>query len=234
MKKLLCLLLALVMLLSLTACKADEKGPEDQNTTQKQEQNHPKDPTDPTESQPTDPVPEQVLPDELLGTWVVYVYMTEKNTGLPGFQSAAGLPIAFTFQADGTYVQVPYGPEIQAAIGELKQDLHDYMVAKMYATLEADGYTKEAADKAVQETYGMSIQAYAQGKVSEMDLDSLADEHGEGKCELKEDKLFLGGRDETLTIEIDGDTLTILASDDPANWEALFGKFPIELVRVEE
>ncbi len=233
MKKLLCLLLALVMVLSLAACGGsdDKEDPKDKD---KKETVSGKDQNEQDEDATTEPTqPEDTMAQELEGTWVLYVFMSQENTGLEGFETDAGLPIAFTFNADGTYVQVPYAPEIDAAIAELQKDLCDYMVELMYTTLESEGYTRSEIDTLFESTYGMSLRAYAEENVAGMDMESFADERGEGSYTLEEDKLYLSGRDETLTIAIDGDTLTILDSDDADNWENLFGDFPIELKRVD-
>ncbi len=171
----------------------------------------------------------QTLAKELVGTWVIDVYMDQF---VEGFTSNAGLPIAFTFSADGTYVQVPYEKEFSDALALLEADLCEYLVTQTYEAAAQEGYSKEQADKAFQKECGMTIREYAQTQVDEMGLDTFASAKVGGSYTVTGNQLTLDGRSTplTLTVSLSGDTLQILDCNNES-WIEVFGEYPVELQR---
>lgn len=231
MKRILCLLLALMLVLSMAACSGEKQNPDKEDRDE--EETTTESTTKETESEPTTE-PEPSLQEQLEGSWLLYLSINADNSGLEGFESDAALPVLFTFYADGTFVQETYSPEIESAIARLKQDLADYMVENIYSTLESEGYSRAVIDKEFQSAYGMTIVEYAQSQVEKLDAEAFIEKRKEGSYTLTGDQLYMDSRNETLTIAIDGDTMTILDSDDADKWKPVIGDFPVELKRIEE
>ena len=171
------------------------------------------------------------LADELVGTWVIDVYMDQF---VDGFSSDAGLPIAFTFNADGTYVQVPHEKEFEDALALLKADLCDYLIAQAYDAAAKEGYTQKQADEAFYDECGMTLRAYAEAEVEKMGLETLSSSKTTGAYTLSGDQLTLEGRNTplTLTVSVSEDTLQILDCSNQS-WIELFGDYPVRLQRAE-
>lgn len=171
----------------------------------------------------------QTFAGDLVGTWVIDVYMDQF---VEGFSSDVGLPIAFTFYADGTYVQVPYEKTFSDALALLEADLCDYLVAQAYEAAAEEGYTQKQADEAFYKECGMTLRAYAEAEVEKMGLESLGSSKTTGSYTVSGDRLTLDGRSTplTLTVSVSENILQILRCDDE-NWIKLFGDYPIELQR---
>lgn len=236
LKKLLCLLLALVMVLSLAACsdsdsgKDDDDDEDDEEISEDKDKNdkNDKDDKDDEDEEPTEPADPA---DAILGSWITYIYMTAENTGLDGFSTDAGLPVVFTFEEDGTATMAAYEEGLEDAIAELEADLCEYMVELMYTQLEASGYTREDVDTLFSDTYGMSLAEYAEASVEEMGMyDSFMEINESGDYTIDGNVLKLDGQE--LTFEVDGDILKVLDSSDPDYWEELGLTFPVEMERV--
>lgn len=174
----------------------------------------------------------QELADDLVGTWIIYVYLHQAAPELEDFETDAGLPITFTFRTDGTYTQAPYAEEIDQAISQLKADICDYLVKRAYEAAADEGYSQSEADKVFEDQCGMTIRAYAEAEVAQMGLDSITAYNNGGTYTLSGNHLYMDNRDETLTIAIQGSTLQILDCDDDS-WKTLFGDYPIELERID-
>lgn len=171
----------------------------------------------------------QSLAGELVGTWVIDVYMDQF---VEGFSSDAGLPIAFTFYADGTYVQVPYEKTFADSLALLKSDLCDYLITQAYEAAAKEGYSQKQADEAFYNQCGMTLREYAEAEVEKMGLDTMANSKTTGTYTVSGDRLTLEGRETplTLTVSVSESTLQILSCDDES-WIQVFGEYPVQLQR---
>ncbi len=226
---------AVLLALMLALCCAGCNRTTDPQTTPTQIQNPSESLTEPTE----EPVQVETVPDAehaILGSWVAYIYITEENTGLEGFQTDAGLPALITFHADGTATMVAYRAGLEDAYDVLTQDLSNYMMELMYSQMEEAGYSREAVDARFEDIYGTSLTEYAGEAVERLGLHDAflrLDEDARYTIETREDGsrvLILNGKQE-LTFLLCRDTLTFLDSTNAQYWEAHGMEFPVTLVR---
>ena len=103
------------------------------------------------------------------GNWVAQFNMSGEMMDLPGFESGIDCYLYLDLRNDGTATLSIDAVDVAA----MEADITDYLVQLMYEELAAAGLSKEDADAAIQEAYGMSLQEYAMFAVKEMDMASL-------------------------------------------------------------
>ena len=229
LKKWICMILAGILALNLASCvKADAE----QDPTKQSETTHATRATESTEEF----IQEETLAnpeEEILGSYLVYIYITEENSGLEGFVTEAGLPAVVTFSEEGTATMTAYEPMLEEAYAALEQDLCDYILRLKYEQLEEAGYTHEEADERFKKYNGITLEEYAHREVEKLDLkDAFLELNMESTYEIRDYVLILGEKQE-LPFELRASSLIILASSDPEYWEAHGMQFPVVLLPVE-
>lgn len=248
MKKLLCLLLA-VLVLTLAACA--------NSPLTNGEQTAPNESTTPNAVQPTgnDPVPadtsesksdeteeasdptaetEPPEPEEaILGVWVTEYYMTELNCGMEGFSSDAGLPLCFTFYANGNVTMATCEEGLEEAVAVLEADLLAYRLDRMYEMITAQGMTLAEANERFLHLYGMTVPEYVEYITEEEHLlEAFASVNTSTSYSIRGDVLHIGSFE--LTFLLEGDTLTFLECNDDRFLATLGVEAPLVLTRVTE
>ena len=157
LKKWICLLLAGTLALNLASCAVADGN---QDPTKHAETTHATRATESTEEF----IQEETLAnpeEEILGSYLVYIYITEDNSGLEGFVTEAGLPAVVTFLEDGTVTMTAHEPLLEEAYTALEQDLCDYILQMKYEQLEEVGYTHEEADERFEKYNGITLEEFA-------------------------------------------------------------------------
>lgn len=250
LKKLLCLLLALAMVFTLAACsdsgsdkdededdeeiveEEDEDKKDDEDEDKQDDEDEDKQDDEDEDKKDEDEDKEEDPSDAIIGSWVGYIYMTEDNTGLVDFVSHAGLPIVFTFNADGTVSMAAYEPEIEDAMATLEDDLVDYMMQTLYEEGYYQDMDTEEVDAFIMDQTGMTVEEYCRAYIDEMGLlESFMEIEDSTTYSIEDGLLNLDG--ELLNFEVKGDTLVVYDSTNPEYWEELGMEFPVELKRAD-
>ena len=209
MKKFLALLLAVMMVMSLAACGADA---------------------------------DKELTEKIQGSWTLELTMNGDMMGVSEFTGEIALPITITFDADGI-MTMHMTEENKAVFTEsLETEMYTFMTDMMYSQFEDMGMTREEADAAVQEYYGQTMEEVIEELMAEvmaeLDADELAAEMESSSAYIiKNGKLYTGESTDDLDvmecneIELSGNTLKLLSSNDASTWEDLNLTFPITLTR---
>ena len=211
MKKFLALLLAVMMVMSLAACGADA---------------------------------DKELTEKIQGSWTLELTMNGDMMGVSEFTGEIALPITITFDADGI-MTMHMTEENKAVFTEsLETEMYTFMTDMMYSQFEDMGMTREEADAAVQEYYGQTMEEVIEELMAEvmteLDADELAAEMESSSAYIiKNGKLYTGESTDDLDvmecneIELSGNTLKLLSSNDASTWEDLNLTFPITLKRAD-
>ena len=211
MKKFLALLLAVMMVMTLAACGADA---------------------------------DKELTEKIQGSWTLELTMTGDMMGVSEFTGEIALPITITFDADGI-MTMHMTEENKAVFTEsLETEMYTFMTDMMYSQFEDMGMTREEADAAVQEYYGQTMEEVIEELMAEvmteLDADELAAEMESSSAYIiKNGKLYTGESTDDLDvmecneIELSGNTLKLLSSNDASTWEDLNLTFPITLTRAD-
>ena len=169
LKKWICLMLAGILALNLASCAVADAS---QDPTKQSETTHATRATGSTEEF----IQEETLgnPEEaIVGSYLVYIYITEENSGLKDFVTEAGLPAVVTFLEDGTATMTAYEPMLEEAYAALEEDLCNYILDLKYEQLEEVGYTHEEADKRFEKYNGITLEEYAHREVEKLHLQSV-------------------------------------------------------------
>jgi hypothetical protein len=211
MKKFLALLLAVMMVMTLAACGADA---------------------------------DKELTEKIQGSWTLELTMTGDMMGVSEFTGEIALPITITFDADGI-MTMHMTEENKAVFTEsLETEMYAFMTDMMYSQFEDMGMTREEADAAVQEYYGQTMEELIEelmaDVMAELNADELAAEMESSSAYIiKNGKLYTGESTDDLDvmecneIELSGNTLKLLSSNDASTWEDLNLTFPITLTRAD-
>ena len=226
LKKWICLLLAAMLLLSLASCSSEDG---DQDPTKQSE-------TIRATESTADLIQEETLanPEEaIVGSYLVYIYITEDNSGLEGFVTEAGLPAVATFLEDGTVTMTAYEPMLEESYAALEQDLCDYILQLKYEQLQDAGYTHEEADERFEKYNGITLEEFAHREVEKLKLEEkFLELNMEATYEIRDYVLIINEKQE-LPFELRTSSLIILSSSDPEYWEAHGMQFPVVLRPVE-
>ena len=216
MKKLLCLLLALVRILSLAACSDSDS---DAGSKRKKKDKDSDDEQMATTEKTVD------LAEEILGTWNIEITFTEEMLGVEGV-NIEDLPVSFTFTEDGEVV-LSFSDE---AVAIFEEQLLDAMVEMMYVQMEAEGMGREEVDELFESYYGTNVADYMKAALEEADVMSMLTDLEEAHdYEIEGDKLIIDGTE--MTVEIEDDKLTISDCEDDDFWATLGLETPIVLER---
>ena len=103
------------------------------------------------------------------GSWVAEFNMSGEMMELPGFDSGIDCYLHLNLGNDGTA-----SLSIEAAdVAAMEADITEYLVQVLYEEMAASGLSKEDTDALFLESYGMSLQEYAEYVVKEMNMASL-------------------------------------------------------------
>lgn len=147
----------------------------------------------------------------LQGTWASELNMSSEMLGLDGFENGVDCILYLELHNDGSAVLRIEAADIEA----FEADMTAYLAQALYDELAAAGLDKDAADAAFEETYGMSIEAYAALIMAEMDMEALFQEMRVDMVYFVEDgKLYMGeswtdDMGEPSPFQLDGDTLIL-------------------------
>ena len=228
-QKWICLLLAAILALSLASCVTTDA---EQDPTKQSEITHATRATESTEEL----IQEETLsnPEEaIVGSYLVYIYITEENSGLEGFVTEAGLPAVVTFREDGTVTMTAHEPMLEEAYAALETDLCNYILQLKYEQLEEVGYTHEEADKRFKKYNGITLEEYAHREVEKLELmDAFLELEMEATYEIRDFVLILNEKQE-LPFELRASSLIMLSSTNPEYWEDHGMQFPVVLLPVE-
>ncbi len=227
MKKLIALLLALTMVLVLCAC-GNEGTPYVPPVSGSGNGTTPTgDATEPSEevTEPTEPEAE----NELVGLWVGEYNVIDmlgideetfvEETGMDSELAELLMPkelmmeVTLEFTADGDYTCTM---DMEKAMEKWAEKLSDELVVFFRQYLEESGVSEEDFEEEI----GMTVEEYVQETMVEnMPLDEEMAESFEGTYELEDDKLYLEGGSDYITVNIDGDELTLDSNEDLEDME---------------
>lgn len=209
MKKLLCMLLCVMLVISLTACT----GPLSEEI----------------EGEWRGYI---YLNGEMMGLGYI-------DSDLEDFEASVGLPVIFSFDGDDEYTVEPEdSDEADEALETVENELVDYIVEWFYEMAEEEeGWDREETDEMCEEENGMTVREFVESYMEDSGF-SIADIYeayeGEGEYEADDEKMVIEVDGEDWEVELKGNTLTIVDADNDDELEALFGDLPIELERVKD
>ena len=219
MKKLIVMVLALVLCLSLAACGSDTKEPVKNDLLDSLISNT-------QTTAPTTTEAEIDLAEQIIGQWVFDMSMDASQVGLEGVEGKFDLKAIFAFDNKGEYTMKL---EEESYI----QTVREVMEVMLLEALQAEDMTREEADAAIKEATGMTLDQLIDASMEEADLTSIVDEAiNTGTYKVEGTKLITDGVD-TMNIEIDGDTMKFLDTTENVDLEEMGLSFPITLTRVK-
>lgn len=147
---------------------------------------------------------------DLQGKWVASQAISSDMFGLEGFEGSLDLQISLDLGNDGT-MKMGYTPLNEE---EFSATMTKYLVDALYANLAAAGMNQEAADAAMVDTYGMTVQEYADSVMEELDISAIIEDMNiTGIYYVEGNQLYTGASwDAELDASeftLDGDTLTL-------------------------
>lgn len=239
MKRLLSILLAAALLLSLCACG----GPAADSTEDPSVTDAPTDPpTEPpteahSETLPATPIFDPVAAAPLIGTWKTGYIMTGEMMGDATFTSRVAFPLAFTFDDQGGMTVGFLASELNSAIETYTIALKTHQINKIYQSYADRGYDKTAANNAVRQNYGMSVEEYVQTLIDSINFAALFSAYSSsGYYTVDGEYLYLSlsgdSPRELIRYKLEGDTLILHSTSDPTGWDTLNLTFPVTFTRV--
>ncbi len=245
LKKLLCLLLALAMVLSLAACTSDDYDDDDDDDDDDEKVSDKKDKDDKDRDDDDDEeveVEEDPLLSELIvGTWAFELHFdSDTNSDMAelaemGLEMQFDLPILITFTEDGDFFMSIDEDKADQATEQINAAFTQAMMDYLELSAAAEGIDMDILEAAYESETGMTIRAYAESVAEETDLfGNLAerlDEDGSYNVDDEEMILYLEG--EAVTVQIKGDTLTLVTPEDETAWDRVGFTFPIKMERCD-
>lgn len=146
----------------------------------------------------------------LYGKWAAPLSLTSDMLGIEGFEGTMEMEISMAFTNDGV---MNLGYSITNN-DEFMSSLKTYLENMMVAEFEANGMTREAADAAMVDEYGMDISTFCVSAVDEMDFAAAFEAMSiKGVYYVEGGKLFTGiswdGELDSSDFTLDDDTLTM-------------------------
>lgn len=173
----------------------------------------------------TDPRFTTAAAADLIGRWGMTMNLNGEMMGLPDFTGE--LPCTFIVNfgnAGDLSMEFELGDE-EAFMSALV----DYVMQTAYQDLAAQGINKEAADAAIQATYGMTMEEYARSMLGDMDFAELINSifsYLNGVYYVEGDQLYSGNNwdapMESDSFSISGDTLHIEGLEFEPGVETIF------------
>jgi hypothetical protein len=186
MKKLLCLILAVVMLFALAAC--GRSGNEDGKKTNRGEfatkptvtEPAPGDPTmEPSTELPTEPTTPPAVENALAGSWSSKVVVDAEKMEMENVDASMECFINMELNDDMTY-QITIDQEaLAASIQQFLEAIKGNLAEMTYKELEAQGLTREQVDEMILQAYGMTMEELCAQMAEEIDIDEIMAEYQE-------------------------------------------------------
>lgn len=204
MKRILALLLAVVMIFALAACgNDDDKG-------------------DDKDGKGGEKVDDRPLSEKIVGSWTTTISMSGVKMQLPTFDGAVEMKVEYTFNDDGT--------------GSSKLDVEAYK-ASVESNRKAIGEafaqmlinqvgSRDEAENAIKTQMNMTLAEYGDYAVDQLKT-SMPDLSKDGEWSMEGDQLTMADDDGTITVSINGDTMTWTGD----NLEDTFGSKTVEFKR---
>lgn len=174
----------------------------------------------------------------VIGTWKFQLTMTAEHFGLDDDDFTLVCPAAFTFDDRGQFAFGYLTDEMGDIIASFKSYMISYMTDLMYKQFSDQGLSKEEADAAFLSQNNMTIAAYCEKTVNGMNIENMfSAASSTGVYYVKDGKLYTGATYskymEVNNITAEGDTLTLLDTNDPDSWAAMGVELPLTLTRVK-
>lgn len=245
MKKLTALLLAALMVFSLTACAGQNAEPEPTTAPTTQPTTQPA--TEPT-TEPTEPpvvLPEKfdpVLCAPLVGTWTAEVVLDGSLMNMLDMEGSVSYKLTYTFSEYGAYTITSDEAEVAAALDSYQAMLQAHMIkslySKFYAECRLQGMGSSRIEKAWEEGKKAEAEQSAANFVAQINLASrikavkrLGDYYVEqGLLNIS----LPSGYYETSGYTLEDGVLTLTDSDNQAFYGPLGVNFPLQMTVVTE
>lgn len=144
---------------------------------------------------------------DIQGKWGYTVEMNGEMMGEPDFEGTISFTLVLELMNDGVM-------DMYLVMGDTSA-LRQYMIDSMYKEFEAAGLDREAADAAVQESLGMSMEEYVDYALEMIDFNSLMGTFSfKGVYYVENGVLYLGmnwnSEMDGEAFILEGDTLTLM------------------------
>ncbi len=141
------------------------------------------------------------------GTWIATMESDGEDMGEPGFEGTISVSVVMELHNDGVMAMYMRIEDTSA--------LNSYLVEAMYAELEAQGMDRAAADAAIKQQTGMTMEQYVDYLMTSLDFNALLGfVNFNGVYYVEDDMLYSGMTwDSQMTGEgiiLEGDTLTLI------------------------
>ena len=137
----------------------------------------------------TDPRFTTASTKELYGKWVGEIVIPGDVLGTTGYVDELPCNVYFAFSNVGDVTVSMELSDEEAFKDAMKQMVIDIAVE----SLEAEGISKEEADEAMQQVYGMTMQEYAAATVEEMDVGDMVSQFNSNMVYYVEDGVMYSG-----------------------------------------
>ena len=167
------------------------------------------------------------LQNAILGTWIMNITLTEEMLQTEG-ANIEDLPMNLTFDEYGECTLFFSDESIQI----FEEKMLAAAVEVMYTQMEAEGVSRDELDELFESYYGVNVADYLKQALAEADVMSMLAELEEiHDYEVEDGMLIIDGT--AMTVEINGDKLTISDCEDDDFWSALGLKMPIVMERAD-
>ena len=218
MKKLLCLILAVVMLFALAACGGSgngdgkkvnrgEFGTEPTVTDPTVEQPDSTTPTmAPSVEDPTQPTTPPAVENALAGSWSSKVVVDAEQMEMEGVNASLECFISMELKDDMTYEITIDKEALAASIQQFLEAIKGDLAEMTYKELEAQGMTREEVDAMILEFYGMTMEELCAQMTEEINIDEVMAEYQElmptsGTYRVEGDMLYISLTNEDGTMD---------------------------------
>lgn len=247
MKKIIALLLSVMLLLGLVACGNSGTETTAPSNTAATTAPTTEPATEPDAGATTEPQVtytfDLTAAEPILGSWQ-YDFEMDCATmfGMAGADLKLPMSMIFTFGEDGTMSVAVDGEKLSANLENFNVQLAAALTDMMYQQFADQGMDKEAADAAMQEKYQMTVEEFSEETARQSFTASSLEESLESSDSLycvegNQIYSYAEGAEsdaEINTFQVEGDTLTLLDSNQAEMYEALGMAFPLTLTRVAE
>ena len=182
---------------------------------------------------------------DLVGTWALDCDLAnamaeELGEEYADFSAPLNLTILFDFNEDGTFRMYVDDAAFEGNFNSWMDEFIAYSVEMMYGMFEDQGMSREDADAAVLESFGMSMEDYMREQIAgALDVSELtAEMESTGNYKTKGDKLYMAEESEEFDdnsydiFTVDGNSLTLELPEgaDPSEGEIVPGlEYPLNL-----
>ncbi len=219
LKKLLCLLLALVMVLSLAACDSSDGRNDDDEEEEE----------------------DAVLSEAIVGTWACSLKFDTNTT--PGMEAVAEMgvnmqfevPVLITFTDDGEVSMEMDESKAEETAAKINEIYTDALMDYLQLMADENGMSLDDLEESFVQENGMTLREYAASVAEEIDLyGTMADEMDiQGEYEVDDDEMTLDIDGDVVNVELKGSTLTLVSAEDEDVWAEAGITFPTKLKKVD-